>query len=879
MAWLSLDEGDNEPDRFLLHLIAALRTVRADFGEAAQAVLQSPGVADATTPPSIKAILTSLVNELSAAARPVVLILDDYHVIEAQPVVKAMAFLLEHQPSSLHLVIAGRADPFLPLSRLRARGQMTELRTDDLRFSPQEAGTFLNQVMGLGLSADDVAALEGRTEGWITGLHLAALSMQDRKRKGQNPASFIQAFAGDDRYIVDYLVDEVLGQRPKGTQDFLLSTSILDRMTGPLCDAVCFGKTERLGSSAEPPTGQESGQQVLEQLDQANLFLVPLDSQRRWYRYHHLFADLLRHRLRATRPQLIPELYLRASAWYEMEGEIEAAIRYALAAKDEERATRLLDEIAPGLVVRAELRALLRWIDVLPETTRRSCPRLCLAHAWALQLVYQLDAVEPILALAEGHQGNATYPQHLIAANASVIRAYVARERGDYGRSLDLARKALDLLTGDSSDDAPLLRGAAALNLGIVHSRQGQVTAAGQALRQAVELNRAARTPFAMLSSVTHLMRLRVCQGQLHQAEALGRQGLDWIAGWRAEGATRSGASAREVHLDMSRVLYEWNDLTRTAGHVHRATELEELGLVGGPVASYIMNAYVQQAQGNVDAALETLQRIESHKAASSLLQVPPHIVTQIVQLQLLIHRLRPDQTYWLAEAIQWATEAGIHPTDDLSYSREHQYATLARVLMAQDRLVEALPLLKRLCQAAASTARNGDLIKYLIWRSLAHQALAPPDHALSAFNQALVLAEPEGYVRSFVDEGEPMVDLLRAAALQGLAPDYVASLLAAFGEAATDDRLRACAEPAEGTKDQELSSAGLSSSPLVEPLSERELQVLQLLKTELSGPEIARELVVSVSTVRYHTRNIYGKLGVHNRRQAVARAESLGLL
>jgi LuxR family maltose regulon positive regulatory protein len=374
-----------------------------------------------------------------------------------------------------------------------------------------------------------------------------------------------------------------------------------------------------------------------------------------------------------------------------------------------------------------------------------------------------------------------------------------------------------------------------------------------------------------MLSSVTHLMRLRVCQGQLHQAEALGRQGLAWIAEWRGEGTARSRVSAREVHVDMSRVLYEWNDLARTAVHVRRATELEELGLVGRPVASYMMHAYLQQARGNVDAALETLQQIESLKTAPGLSQAPLHVMTQIVQLQLLMVRWRPDQAYLLAEASRWATESGIDPADDLSFAQEHQYATLARVLMAQDRFVEALPLLKRLCQAAASTGRNGDLIKYLIWRSLANQALAQPDLALSTLNQALVLAEPESYVRSFVDEGEPMAGLLREAASHGIAPDYVARLLVALGEPTKDQRRR--------TKADRSTLVLCPSSSLAEPLSERELQVLRLLKTELSGPEIARELVVSVSTVRFHTRNIYGKLGVHNRRQAVARAESLGLL
>jgi LuxR family maltose regulon positive regulatory protein len=324
VAWVSLDEGDNEPVRFLAYFIAALQTIDLSIGETALAVLQSP------QPPPFEAILPSLINDIATIPEDFALVLDDYHLIDDQPIHKAMTFFLDHQPPNMHLVIAARSDPFLHLSRLRARGQMTEIRTNDLRFTLQEVATFLNQVMGLGLSGDDVAALESRTEGWIAGLQLAALSMQGQ----DDTASFIAAFTGDDRFIVDYLVDEVLAQRPKGTQDFLLQTSILDRMTGPLCDAV---------------TGQKNGQAVLEQLEQANLFIVPLDSRRQWYRYHHLFADLLRHRLRATQPEVIPELYLRASAWYEVQGQMEEAIQYALAVKDLERAARLLENATPML--------------------------------------------------------------------------------------------------------------------------------------------------------------------------------------------------------------------------------------------------------------------------------------------------------------------------------------------------------------------------------------------------------------------------------------------------------------------------------------------------------------------------------------------------
>jgi len=443
VAWLSLDEGDNDPVRFLAYFVAAVQTTpslsEAGVGESALAVLQSP------QPPPVEAILTALINEIATIPKPFILVLDDYHVIEAQPIHDALIFLLDHLPPQMHLSLATRSDPFLPLSRLRARGQMTDIRADDLRFSPQETTTFLNQVMGLALSGDQVAILESRTEGWIAGLQLAALSIRGQ----DDTARLISAFAGDDRYIGDYLVDEVLARRPKGTRDFLLQTSILDRLTGPLCDAV---------------PGNEDGQNVLKKLERANLFIVPLDNRRRWYRYHHLFADLLRQRLEeSTTLQDIESLHQRASQWYEENDFLIEAVEHKLAAGNHEDVMRLIEQGAGEIFQRSQLNTLTKWWARLSRELVTSRPRLCMIYAWAWLATGHpeeaescLQAIEQALGTEMGdleRDGAGAMDPAVQAAlvEVAVVRAQLAVGRGVIPNALRLSRLVLLYLEDDNS--------------------------------------------------------------------------------------------------------------------------------------------------------------------------------------------------------------------------------------------------------------------------------------------------------------------------------------------------------------------------------------------------------------------------------------------
>ena len=456
VAWLSLDEGDNDLARFLGYLIAALRTVDAGLGKGVLSALQSP------QPPPAEAVLISLINEVvalpdtpEAKQRNIILVLDDYHLIDAQPIHDALTFLLEHLPPRLHLVIASREDPRLPLARLRARRQLIELRASDLRFSSAEIAEFLNQVMGLDLSAEDISALEGRTEGWITGLHLAAISMQGR----HDVSGFINSFTGSHRYVLDYLLEEVLEGQPESVQTFLLQTAILDRLTGPLCDAVRFGSAEPPSSStenavrfgfAEPPAGQDNGQATLEMLERANLFIVPLDQERRWYRYHHLFSDLLRRRLDQSLPDSKPGLHRRASAWYEQNGFADEAIDHALRAADFERTARLIEEHVDAIWQSGEHTKLWRWLEALPAELLCSRPHLCVFYAWNLYVRGRLDAAERSLQAAEqaldagtdlGEQGQAPDPDRKqVRGRIAVIRALLAFFRGDVPAIIQHAR-------------------------------------------------------------------------------------------------------------------------------------------------------------------------------------------------------------------------------------------------------------------------------------------------------------------------------------------------------------------------------------------------------------------------------------------------------
>jgi LuxR family transcriptional regulator, maltose regulon positive regulatory protein len=841
-AWLSLDSGDNEPASFWTYVIAALQTVAPGVGAAALSLLQAP------RPPPIETLLAPLLNELSAGSNDIVLVLDDYHVVDGPDVQVGMAFLLEHLPPKLHVVIASRADPALTLARLRARGELAEIRAADLRFTPDEAAAYLNEVMGLDLGASDVAALEARTEGWVAALQLAALSMQGRG----DIAGFIASFAGDDRYIVDYLAEEVLQRQPEHVRSFLLQTSILDRLSGPLCDAV---------------TRQAGGKAMLEALDRGNLFLVPLDDRRRWYRYHHLFADVLRARLLDHQAGAVPDLHRRASEWYEQNGERSEAIRHAMAAEDFERAADLIELAIPAMRQARQEATARRWLEALPDELIRVRPVLSVGYAGALLVSGQLEGVEARLREAErwlettadAREGPEAPSSAMVVVDEeefrrlpgaiAIYRAAQALALGDVAGTVTHARRALDLV----ADDDHLGRGAAAGFLGLTYWTSGELEAAHRSWADAMASLKTAGHVSDAIGCAIALADIEIAQGRLREAMSTYERGLQL--------ATEPGApvlrGAADMHVGISELFRERNDLEAASEHLLTSRELgDENGLPQNPYRSRVAAARIRRAEGDLDGALELLIEAERLYVGDFSPNVRP---IAALQARVWIAQGR------LSEARGWAREHGLSAADDLTYVQEFEHITLAAVLVAQGihdgadhTIVEAADLTERLLGAAEDGGRHGTAIEILVVQALARHARGDLAGAIASLDRAVALAEPEGYVRVFIDEGPRMAALLKLAAKQPNAPSYVRRLLAALATA-------------EG--------AAAVAQPLIEPLSERELEVLRLLQTDLGGPDIARELVVSLSTVRTHTQNIYAKLGVNSRRAAIRRAAELDLL
>ena len=840
-AWLSLDPSDNDPASFWTYLIAALRVAAPGVGAGALALLQAP------QPPPIDAVLATLLNELSAAPHDVVLVLDDYHVIDAREVQAGLAFLVDHLPPRLHLVLASRSDPALPLARLRARGELVEIRAAELRFAPEEAVAYLENVMGLHLTAGEVAALEERTEGWIAALQLAALSMQGR----DDVAGFVAGFAGDDRYVVDYLVEEVLQRQPEPVRRFLLRTSILDRLTGRLCDAV---------------TGQDDGKATLEALERGNLFVVPLDDRRRWYRYHHLFADMLRARLLDEQPDDVPGLHRRASAWYERNGEASEAIRHALAGEDFAKAAALVELTAPALFRNRQEATVLGWLRALPDELLRGRPVLSNAYAGALLSSGVLDGVEVRLrdaerwldAAGERGRGGAISAGAVVVdegalrrlpGSVAVHRAGHALASGNLATAVAHARRALEL----APEDDHLGRGGAAGLLGLAAWTSGALEEAHRSWSAAVaSLQRAGHVSDALGCTIA-VADIRIAQGRLGEAMRTYERALGLAAA--REGPALRGTA--DMHVGLSDLHRERGDLGAARQHLSISQELgERAGLAQNRYRWRVALARVRQAEGDPAGALGLLDEAERLYAGDFFPNVRP-VAAWRARTWVGLGRLD--------EALAWARERGLSAADELSYLREFEHVTLARALLARsttDRadhpVRETVAFLERLLRAADAGGRTGSVIEILVLLALAHHALRDLPDALAPLERALTLAEPEGYVCLFVDEGPPLAALLDAAGRRGIAPRYVRQLLADAGGAGP---------------------RALATQELVEPLSERELDVLRLLGSDLNGPDIARELVVSLNTVRTHTKSIYSKLGVNTRRAAVRRAEALGLL
>jgi LuxR family transcriptional regulator, maltose regulon positive regulatory protein len=829
VVWVSLDESDNDPARFLSYLVGTLQNVEEGIGEGVLASLRSPEL------PPIETVVGALINELAGAEREVTVVLDDYHLINTRLVHEVVSFFLEHLPENVSLVISTRTDPPLSLSKLRARDQVTEIRAADLRFTTDEAAAFLKDVMGLSLSTEDIAALEEITEGWVVALQLAALSMRDR----EDASAFIETFSGSNRHVLDFLAEEVLERQPEGVREFLLKTSVLERMSAPLCDAL---------------TGRDDGQEMLERLEKENLFVVPLDDQRRWYRYHHLFADFLRGRLMRERPESAGDLHLRASGWYESNGHLAEAIGHALSAPDHDLAARLIEKGVEGAMERGEGTTALRWLEALPTEAKRRRPRLFVEHAVALVITGRPDDAEPHLKEAErAAEAADEKDRRFLLGFASTVRSWRARLRGDAPEAVELARRALSLLP---DGEAPV-RNYAAVRLGDALRAVGDLAAADEAYAEAAEIDRVARHAYGRLAGMVNHARVRAEQGRLREADEAFQRALRLLT----EGGFELSPAAGIVHIGMANLRYERDDLDGAERALERGVDLaERAGDVSTLVWAYVTLSRVKRARGDEGGALEWARQAERVARDSGAdLQIA---IALAWMTRLLL--ARGD----LAEAAAREQERAANADDAADAVRVVDRLTSARLLHAQGRHRQALPLLEELGATAGAAGRTGDLIEILTLRALALWAGQEKERAVSTLAGALALAEPEGYVRTFLDEGAPMGDFLSATlevrqsgrldAAGRISVSYLARLLAAVAQEAT---------------------APAADERLPEPLSERELEVLALIAAGNSNQEIAAKLFVSTSTVKTHIHNLYRKLGARSRTQAVARARELDLI
>lgn len=819
-AWLSMDEGDNDPMRFLAYFIAALQTIAANIGGGVLGVLQS------SPPPSTESIMTTLINEITTVPEDFTLVLDDYHVIDAKPVDDVLTFLLEHLPPQMHLVIATREDPHLPLARLRVRSQLTELRATDLRFTPTEAAGFLNQVMGLDLSAEDIAALETRTEGWIAGLQLAAISMQGHK----DSTSFIKSFNGSHHFVMDYLVEEVLQQQPDSIQTFLLCTSVLDRLCGPLCDAVLFDPSA-------------AGQETLEYLQQANLFIIPLDKERCWYRYHHLFADLLRQRLYQSAASSaghegkgVAEYHIRASQWYEDNGLELEAFQHAAAANDIDRAARLVVGKGMPLHLRGALVPVLNWLESLPTTVLDEKPVLWVMYAGALTTAGQTTGVEQKLQAAETALQGAKLDVETrdLLGRIANNRATLAVSQYQADTAIVQAHRALEYLRPDNLP----VRTITAWALGVAHQLKGDRTAAGRAFTEAISISQAIGHTFVTKLATIGLGSVQETENRLYLAAETYRHALQLFG-------DQPLPIACEAHLGLARIFYEWNDLDAAQRHGQQSIQLARqfADIIDRFVICEVFLARLMLTKGDAAGAAAILVKADQFVRRHNFVYRKPEVAAAQVITLLCQGNL--------------AAAAHLAQTHELPISQ-------ARVYLAKGDTSAALAALEPLRRQAEAKGWEDERLKIMVLQAVALHAFGEKDQAVQLLGDALALAEPDGFIRIFVDEGVPMARLLSETAAHGIKPEYISKLLAVF----------------EAEKQKSEHKAYLSPvQPLVEPLSQRELEVLQLIAQGLSNHEISERLFLALDTVKGHNRRIFDKLQVQRRTGAVARARELGLL
>ncbi|WP_242511680.1 LuxR C-terminal-related transcriptional regulator [Pengzhenrongella frigida] len=842
VAWLSVDASDSEPASFWTYVATALQGAVPAVGSAALDLI-------GTSPLPTELVLTTLLNDLADTPTEVWLVLDDYHLADNHDVGHGMAFLLEHLPPHVHVVLSTRANPDLPLARWRARGEMVEIRAADLRFTSDEAAAYLNEATGLRLTAGDVDVLEARTEGWIAALQLAALSIQGREDVG----SFIARFAGTDRYIVDYLVEEVLAHQSEPVREFLLHSSILDRLTGPLCDAV---------------VGRQDGSRQLAILERANLFLVPLDDSRQWYRYHHLFADVLRARLLSEQPELVPRLHERASRWFESHDLVQDAVRHALAARDFDRAVHLMELAAPAIRRDRQDPIMLGWLTLLPDDAVRRSPVLSVFYGYMLMVAGDHDAAEPRFdeaerAMAAVPDGEAppwakTEELRTLPATIAIYRASIAQARGDVTGTEEHARRALGL----AGPDDHLARGGAAGFLGLAAWARGDVSRALATFTQAVASLHAGGNLVDELSSTAVLADMWLAAGRPSTARRLYEHALQ-VAQARGEPILRA---TPDLHVGLSELDLEAGDLAGAGRHLETAAAFDQrASMTESRYRWFVAMGRVAAAEGDPERALALLDQAERLYLRGFFPDVRP-----IAAIKARVWIAQGE----LSRAAGWAHDRGVAATDEATYLREFDHLTLVRLLLAQhrenpdpDALGQAVRLLARLRDAGTTSGRHGSLVEIQMLIALAQDAQGDRPQALRSLGDAWAQApEPVGYARLFLDEGSALRELLRAADPGGLAGDHARRLLG-------------LGAPVDDARESGATGSGRPAPSSADPLSERELQVLRLLDSELTGPQIARELFVTLNTLRSHTKRIFTKLEVTTRRAAVGRARERGLL
>lgn len=830
VAWLSLNEGDSDHTRFLTYFVSAIKTIDNALGEKTLGLLQSPILPDQET------LLTTLINEIAANKQDFILVLDDYHVIDAKEIDTALEFLIENQPPQMHLVISTREDPQLPLSQLRARAHLTELRASDLRFTPEESATFLNQMMGLDLSAENIAALDIRTEGWIAGLQLAALSMQ-----GQSEASnFINSFTGSNRFILDYLLEEVLQQQSESIQNFLLQTSILNSLCSSLCDAV-------LQTS--------NSQELLEFIEQANLFIVPLDNDRHWYRYHHLFGDLLRQRFEQEKTLSKEEnhaLHNRASDWYQENDFVVEAFEHALLAEDLEKAAEILELNQASMDASFQSATWLKLLQSLPNNFIRNRPALSVGYAWALLDMGKFEDCESRLQDAEQALDSLSDKEQIQALTKAIMgaRAYHAQALGNLEDALHYSKQVLELTPQTDF----LQYGQACSLLAATYWAHGDLVLAHNTFTDAIKnIQKGGNILFAVSTAICPA-EINIAQGRLKEAIKVYKSSLQ-LAEEHGESVITVTAN---LQLGLSVIYYEQGNEVESAIHLEKSEHLGKQFTFGDyPYRHCLFEAQQQQSLGNLTQAFELLEKAEGLYFPSPLPEIQP---LGALKTRILIKQGN------LAVAKQWVEEQRLTVDDELSYLREHEHITLARYLLAEYLKGNIgkqglLKFLERLLHVADDRQSIQSVIEILLLQAIANQA--DDNLWLEPLARALTLAEPEGYIRIFSNEGTDMQQLLLKAQTQDIKTNYISKILPTF----------------EKTELAEDSINTLPNDSLVETLSKRELEVLKLIAQGLSNQEISDKLFRSLSTIKGHNRVIFAKLLVQNRTEAVAKARELGLL